>query len=178
MNVNITMLGWLFNKLVFRAEPGQLVLRHSTLACPENGCVWISINLITVIWKITKHVNTSNSSCYLEMFKTVFIVMDGNILHYFVARVILYKYTILEVKERVNANLEQPEAKVQWIVTDFKNKCFFLIQYQRLINQRHYILYCVCVRWHWVTSWDVGCVKKSTLLCFGFQGCWEQDGSA
>ena len=106
------MLGWLFNKLVFRAEPGQLVLRDSTLACQENGWVWILINLITVIWKITKHVNTSNSSCYLEMFKTVFIVMDGNILHYFAARVILFKYMILKVKERVSANLERPEAKV------------------------------------------------------------------
>ena len=46
------------------------------------------------------------------MFKTVFIVMDGNILHYFDARVILFKYMILKVKERVSANLEQPEAKV------------------------------------------------------------------
>ena len=46
------------------------------------------------------------------MFKTVFIVMDGNILHYFAARVILFKYMILKVKERVSANLERPEAKV------------------------------------------------------------------
>ena len=32
--------------------------------------------------------------------------------------------------------------------------------------------------WRWVTSWNVGFAIMSTLISFGFQGCWEQEGNA
>ena len=51
-------------------EPGQLVLCDGILTYQENRCVRISVNLTTGCERITKHINTSNSTCYLEMFKT------------------------------------------------------------------------------------------------------------
>ena len=42
-----------------RVRPGYLVLCGNNLACQENGCVWVSISLTTVIERTIKHVNTS-----------------------------------------------------------------------------------------------------------------------
>ena len=59
------------NKLVFRKEPGQLVLCDSTLTCQENRFVWMSANLTTGYERIRKHINASNSTWYLDMFRTL-----------------------------------------------------------------------------------------------------------
>ena len=63
--------------------------------------------------KDSQNINTSNSTCYLEMFNTlnepVFIITSGNILLCLIARAI----TILKVSERVRASLEKPEVEFQ-----------------------------------------------------------------
>ena len=51
-------------------EQGQLVLCENILKCQENRCMWVSVNLKTECERITKHINMSNSTCYLETFKT------------------------------------------------------------------------------------------------------------
>ena len=38
-SVNVTILCWLFYKLMFRVGPGQLVLCDSTFICQQNECV-------------------------------------------------------------------------------------------------------------------------------------------
>ena len=53
----------------------------------------MSVNLAIGYERITKHMNRSNSTRYLEMFKgAVFIITGGNILHPFIARAILEAY--------------------------------------------------------------------------------------
>ena len=52
----------------------------------ENQCVWMSVNLSTGYERITKHINASNFTWYLEMFKNwlnepVVVITSGNILH-------------------------------------------------------------------------------------------------
>ena len=58
-----------------------------------------------------------------------------------------HKCTILKVSEKVS--------KCETISD--------LEQYQNPINQRDYILYSVCVWWHWITLWNVAFTKKSAL---------------
>ena len=67
---------------------------YSTLACQENGCVWISVNLTTGYERITKYTNASNLTCYLETFKTLtkwagYIIASAKNLHFFITRGIL-----------------------------------------------------------------------------------------
>ena len=53
----------------------------------------MSVNLAIGYERITKHMNRSNSTRYLEMFQgAVFIITGGNILHPFIARAILEAY--------------------------------------------------------------------------------------
>ena len=51
-NINVTALSGWFYKLVFRVEREQQEAFDNTLICQKRGCVWISINLTILKWKI------------------------------------------------------------------------------------------------------------------------------
>ena len=61
-----------FYKLAFTVEPAQPVLCDNTLTYQENWCLGISVNIrMSEYERMTKHIDASNSTSSLEMFKTL-----------------------------------------------------------------------------------------------------------
>ena len=76
---------------VLRVRPGKLVLCDSIFICQENECVWISIYLMTAVWK-------NHKTCKYEYIFCIFYCKSN--------------FTIIWSwkRERVRANLKQLEA--------------------------------------------------------------------